>query len=62
MVLMSLVEEKTEEIGKTVMDFLEIIHGEGAYEIRFIPVDRALGKSISIMKYGNDIYSNNSKG
>lgn len=62
MVLMSVAEEKTEEFGNLVLDFIDGIHGEGACEIRFIPENRHLGKSISLIKIGNFIYTNDSKG
>lgn len=62
MVLMMLKEEKREEIGNKILGFIEDIHGEGACEIRFIPEHKKMGKSISLLKNGNYIYANNSKG
>lgn len=62
MVFMSIVEDKKESLGKRLTEFLEAIHGENTFEIRFIPEDKMLGKSISILKHENYLYANNSKG
>lgn len=62
MVLMSIAGEKKEDLGERLIEFLEVIHGENAYEIRFIPENKVLGKSISILKHENYLYANNSKG
>lgn len=62
MVLMSIAEDKKEHLGERLIEFLGVIHGENAFEIRFIPENKILGKSISIIKHENYLYGDNSKG
>jgi hypothetical protein len=55
-------EDEKEKFGELLIKFLNIIHGDRTYEIRFIPEHPKLGIPISILRHGNYLYKNNSKG
>jgi hypothetical protein len=55
-------EDEKENFGELLIKFLSIIHGDKPYEIRFIPEHPKMGTPISILRHGNYLYTNNSKG
>lgn len=57
----SISEEKKEQFGQVLLDFLETIHGENTFEIRFIP-ENINSQPISVIRHEGYIYTNNSKG
>lgn len=62
MVLMNLEETKRDELGQKLFTFFEAIHGENSFEIRFFPQENMLGTPLSVLKSGNYLYTNDSKG
>jgi hypothetical protein len=61
MTMTSISEGKKEEFGQVIFDFLETIHGENTFEIRFIPENK-YSQPISVIRHDGYIYTNNNKG
>ncbi|WP_431028149.1 hypothetical protein [Lysinibacillus sp. LZ02] len=61
MVLMEIAKEKRKEFGQTLKKYLEAIHGEGCFEIRFISED-GYSPTFSLLITKENVFSLNSKG